>query len=325
MNALRKLLKGFGFCGMIALTMPGAFAQGYPVKPVKVIVPYPPGGGTDASTRIIAKKLSESLGQPVVIENKPGAGTLIGAEVAAKSAPDGYTLFLGSIATMSINTSLYNKLPYDPLKDFTPLSQTFSYPLVLVTNPSVAATSVKELLALAKAKPGQMNYASFGNGSSSHLGTELLKSMAGVDIVHITYKGSAPAIMDVMGGKVEMMFVDPPAAVAHIASGRIKGMAVSSAHRSPLLPEMPAVSDVVPGFGFTSWGGLLVPAGTPADIVDRLQLEIVRILKLPDVQQQFAHLGIEPTGSTSQQFAELIASETAKWAEVVKASGAKLD
>jgi len=322
---VRQLIQLVMFVGTMMLLTTGAVAQNYPTKPIKVIVPYPPGGGTDISTRIIANKLSERLGQPIVIENKPGGSTLIGAEAAAKSQPDGYTLFLGTIATMSINPSLFKQLPYNPVADFTPVSQTFSYPLVLIVNPSVPVTSVRELLALAKAKPGKISYASFGNGSSSHLGSELLKMMAGVDIVHVPYKGSAPAIADVVGGQIEMMFVDPPPAVKHIEAGRIKGIAVSSPQRTMLLPEMPTVAETVPDFGFTSWGGLLAPAGTPIEIVSRLQSEIAHVLNYPDVKQQFSLLGIEPVSSTTKQFAELIRLETAKWSKVVTKSGARLD
>lgn len=309
---------------LAALSAP-VLAQAWPAKPIKVIVPYPPGGGNDIVVRTLANRLTESLGQPVLVENKPGGGTLIGAEAAAKSPPDGYTIFLGTIATLSINPSLFKQLPYNPAKDFTPVSQIVNYPLVLIANPSVPTTSVKELLALAKAKPGQMSYASFGNGSSPHLGTELLKTMTGVDIVHVPYKGGAPALADLLGGQVAMMFVDLPPALSHIRSGKVRAIAVSPLQRTALMPEVPTVAETVPGFGFSSWAGLLVPAGTPAEIVNRLHAEIARILNLPEVKQQLTGLGAEPVGSTPQQFAELIRSETAKWSRVVKDSGAKVD
>lgn len=300
-----------------------ASAQSYPVRPIKIIVPYPPGGGNDIVVRSISQKLAENLGQPVVIENKPGGGTLIGAQEAAKSAPDGYTLFLGSVATMSINPSLYRVLPYDPATDFTPITQLVNYPLVLVANPSVPADSVAALLALAKTR--KLVYASFGNGSSPHLGTELLKAMTGVQLLHVPYKGGAPALMAVMSGQVDVMFVDMPPAISQLKSGRIKALAVSSPQRTTLMPEVPTVGETVPGFGFTSWAGLFVPAGTPAPIIAKLHDEVTQILRQPDIRAKLSDLGAEPVGGTPQKFAELIRSETAKWAKVVNISGAKID
>lgn len=323
MNGVRQLIQLATFAGMIGLLTAGAFAQGYPGKPIKVIVPYPPGGGNDIVVRSIGQTLAEHLGQSVVVENKPGGGTLIGAQAAAKSAPDGYTLFLGTIATMSINPSLYRELPYDPVKDFAPITQLVNYSMLLVANPSVPANSVAELLALAKTR--QLSYASFGNGSTSHLGMELLKAMTGVQLLHVPYKGSLPALTDVMSGHVPVMFVDLPPAISQIKSGRVRALAVSSPQRSTLMPEVPTVAETVPNFSYASWAGLLAPSGTPAAIIARLHDEVAQILSQPDIKAQLSGLGAEPVGSTPQEFAALIHSEIAKWAKVVNVSGAKLD
>ena len=323
MNVLRQLMRLVIFAGMMNLLIAGAFAQGYPAKPIRVIIPYPPGGGNDIVVRSIGQKLAERLGQSVLVENKPGGGTLIGAEAAAKSAPDGYSLFLGTIATMSINPSLYRTLPYDPVKDFAPITQLVNYSMLLVVNPSVPANSVAELLALAKMR--QLSYASFGNGSTSHLGMELLKAMTGVQLLHVPYKGSLPALTDVMGGQVPVMFVDLPPSLSQIKSGRVRALGVSSLRRSTLMPEVPTVAETVPGFSYASWAGLFAPTATPAAIIARLHDEIVHVLGQPDIKAQLSGLGAEPVGSTPQEFATLIRSEIAKWAKVVKVSGAKLD
>ena len=322
----RVLLAGCWTCiALLAGLSTPVPAQGWPAKPVTIIVPYPPGGPNDVVVRIIANKLTNRLGQSVVVENKPGANSLIGAQEAARAAPDGYTLFLGTIATMSINPSLYKKLPYDPVKDFAPITHVVNYPFLLIVNNSVPATSVKELLAFAKANPGKMTYASYGNGSSTHISTELLKTVTGIDIVHVPYKGSAPALLDLMGGRVQLMFDTIATAINHVKSGKVRAIAVSPLQRSALMPEMPTVAETVPDFGFISWAGLLAPAGTPVEILNRLRAEIVGVLNLPDVKQQFADLGADPVGSTPQQYAELIRSETAKWSTVVNNSGAKVD
>ena len=303
-----------------------AWGQGYPGKPIRIIVPYPPGGGNDIVVRAIGQKLSENFAQSVIVENKPGGGTLIGAEAAAKSPADGYTVFLGTIATLAINPSLYRQLPYDAIRDFVPVTQIVSYPLVLVTHPGLPVKSVSELIAYAKERPGTVLYASFGNGSSPHLGTELLKTMTGIDIVHVPYKGGPPAIADLLGGQVAMMFVDLPPTIQHIRSGRLRALAMSTLQRTPLMPDLPTMMEVgVPGFGFSSWAGLVVPAGTATEIVNRLHGEVVRVLAYPEVAKQLSGLGADPVGSTPQQFADLIKSETAMWAKVVKESGAKVD
>ena len=303
-----------------------AWSQGYPGKPIRIIVPYPPGGGNDIVVRTIGQKLAEIFAQSVIVENKPGAGTLIGAEAAAKSPADGYTVFLGTIATLAINPSLYRQLPYDAIKDFVPVTQIVSYPLVLVTHPGLPVKSVSELIAYAKERPGTLHYASFGNGSSPHLGTELLKTMTGINIIHVPYKGGPPAIADLLGGQVAMMFVDLPPTIQHIRSGRLRALAMSTVQRTPLMPDLPTMMEAgVPGFGFSSWAGLVVPAGTATEIVNRLHGEVVRVLGYPDVAKQLSGLGADPVGSTPQQFGDLIKSETVMWAKVVKDSGAKVD
>ena len=300
-------------------------ADTYPSKPIKLIVPYPAGGGNDIVARIVGQKLGENLGTPVIIENKPGGGTLIGAQAAAAAAPDGYTLFDATIATMSINPSLYKQLPYNPVKDFAPIIHVVNFPLVLLTAPSNAAHSVADMLAMAKAQPGQLSYASAGNGSSHQLGMEHLKSVTQTDMLHVAYKGSAPALPDLMSGQVTFMFCEMPPAVGLIKSGKVRALAMSTNHRSSLMPDLPTVSDTVPGFGFTSWLGFVAPAGTPPAIVKRLQKELDAILATPEMKTRLSELGAEPVGGTSEQFAELIKSETTRWAQVVKTSGAKIE
>lgn len=302
-----------------------ARAQAYPTKPVRIIVPYPASGGNDIIARAIGQRLQERLGQPVLVENKPGGGTLIGAEAAARSPADGHTLFVGTIATMSINPSLYKEMPYDPAKDFAPVIHLVNYHMILVTHPSLPAQSVGELVAHAKANPGKVSYASFGNGSTPHLGTELLKTMTGIDMVHIPYKGGAPALQDLLGGQVGMMFIDAPPSIGHIGAGKIRALAVASPQRTSLLPNLPTVGETVPGFGFTSWAGLFTNAGTPPEIVKKLNAEIGAILKLPEMQEQFAKLGADPVGGAPEALGEWMRQETARWGKVVKDSGAKLD
>ncbi|MCC7168492.1 MAG: tripartite tricarboxylate transporter substrate binding protein [Rhodospirillales bacterium] len=319
----RLLVALIAFVAVLGLAP--ALAQTYPTKPVRIIVPYPPGGGNDIVARALGQKLTESLGQNVLVENKPGGGTLIGAEAAAKAPPDGYTLFVGTIATMAINPSLYKEMPYHPVKDFAPIIHLVNYHMILVAHPDLPVKSVAELIAHAKANPGKLSYASFGSGSTPHLGTELLKTMTGIDMVHIPYKGGAPAIADLVGGQVPVMFIDTPPALTHIKAGKMRALAVSPAQRTALMPDLPTVGETVPGFGFTSWAGLYATAGTPVEVVTRLNGEINRILKLPDIHEQLSKLGADPVGGTPKDLADWMAAETTKWAKVVKDSGAKLD
>jgi len=302
----------------------GASAQ-YPNKPIRLIVTYPPGGGADTMARIIAPKLTERLGQPVVVENKAGASGQIGADLVAKSAADGYTILLDATA-YSVNPSLYPKLPYDPQKDFAPITILIRVPNILVVTPGFAPKSVQELIALAKAKPGQLSYASSGNGSAQHLAAELFKVGAGVDMVHIPYKGGAPAIADVMGGQVPIFFGNMSSALPHVKSGRVRALAVTGSKRSANVPELPTIAESgLPGYEVYEWNGLFAPAGTPAAVINRLQTEIARIVHLPDVSEKLAALGAEPVANTPQEAAVFLKSEIAKWATVVKQANIKAE
>ena len=303
-----------------------AGAQGYPSQPIKLIVPFTAGGTTDILARTIGQKLGESLRQPVIVDNRPGAGGNIGADLVAKAKPDGYTLVMGTIGTQSINASLYSKMPYDSAKDFAPITLVAIVPNVLVVNPTVPAKSVAELIALAKSKPGALNFASSSTGGSPHLSGEMFKQMAGVDIAHVPYKGSAPAITDLLGGQVQLMFDNLPSALPQVKAGKLRALAVTSARRSPAAPDLPTIAEAgVPGYEVDSWFGILAPAGTPREIVNKLNAEIVKILQMPDVKERLSEQGAVPVGDTPEHFAEHIRKETVKWAKVVKASGARAD
>ena len=302
----------------------GANAQ-YPAKPIRMIVTYPPGGGADTMARIIAPKLSERLGQQVVVENKAGASGQIGADLVAKSPADGYTILLDATA-YSVNPSLYPKLPYDPIKDFAPITILVRVPNILVVTPGFAPKSVQELIALAKSKPGQLSYASSGNGSAQHLAAELFKVGAGVDIVHIPYKGGGPALADVMGGQVPMFFGNMSSALPHVKSGRVRALAVTGGKRSANVPDLPTIAESgVPGYEVYEWNGVFAPAGTPAAIVNRLQAEIARIMHLPEVSEKLAALGAEAVANTPQEAAAFVKAEIAKWTMVVKQANIKAE
>ena len=303
-----------------------AIAQPYPSKPTRMIVPYPPGGSADILARAIGAKVGEGLGQPVVIDNRPGAGTIIGTEATAKSAPDGYTFMLGTVSSHAINPALNPKLPFDPVKDFTPLALVASIPFAMIVHPSVPAKSVQEFVALAKARPGQINYSSAGNGTSNHLAGELLKSMAGIDLVHVPYKGSAPALNDLIAGQVSLMFDLVLTAAPHIKSGAARGLAVTGAKRSAVLPELPTVAETgLPGYEVSAWFGIFAPAGLPQPVARRLNAELVKVMREPDLKQRLASLGADPLTSTPEEFSAYLRSEIEKWAKVVKASGMKVD
>lgn len=304
---------------------PLANADTYPAKPIRMIVGYAPGGATDVIARLVGHKLREALGQPVIIENRPGAGATIASDVAAKSAADGYTIFMSTIAN-TINTSLYSKLPFDYVRDFAPVTLVATITNVLVLNPAVPAKDLKEFIALAKAKPGQINFASSGSGSSIHLSGELFNTVAGVRLVHVPYKGSAPAVTDLIGGQVQAMFDNLPSALPHIKAGKLRALAVTSNVRSPAAPDIPTMAEAgLPGCEITSWFALVVPAKTPREIVARLNAETVKVLNQADVKEKFAAMGVEPASSTPEALADFIKSETVKWALVVKASGARVD
>jgi tripartite-type tricarboxylate transporter receptor subunit TctC len=301
-----------------------ASAQPYPNRPLRIVVPFPPGGGTDIGTRIVAQKLQEAWGQAVIVENKPGAAGIVGTELTAKSAPDGYTFMMGNIGTHAINVSLYKKLAYDPVKDFAPVSMVADLPLLLLVHPSVPANSVKELIALAKSQPGKLNFSSSGAGGSMHVAAELFKSMTGVDMVHIPYKGGAPAVADLLSGQVALSFSTVLETIQHVKAGKVRALAVTNDHRSIALPDLPTIAEAgLPGYQSISWLALFAPAGTPKDIVNKLSAESVRILKLPDVKERLLAQGAEPIGSTPEQLAAILATDIAKYAKVIRESGYK--
>ena len=310
-----------------ALAFIGAVhAQSYPSKSIRYVVPYAPGGSTDIVARVLALKLSEAMGQQVVVDNRPGAGGAIGADIVAKSPPDGYTMVTAVTSIMAINQFLYRKLPYDPEKDFAPVTQVGSLPLILVIHPSLPAKNVREFIAIAKAKPGQLNYGSSGVGTATHMTTELFKAMAGVDLVHIPYKGSGQVMGDVIGGQLALIFDQIVSSLPHVQGGKLRMLAITSAKRFTSLPDLPTIAESgVPGYESISWAGVAVPAGTPKEIVARLHAEIVKVLAMPDIRERFLRDGIETIGSTPEQFSEHIRRERIKWAKVVKDSGAKAD
>lgn len=300
-----------------------AMAQAYPARPIRLIVPFPPGGGTDITARAVAQKLSESWGQTVVVDNRPGANGTIGVDIAAKSAPDGHTLTMIS-SSHAVNTSLYTRQPYDLLKDLTPITQATSQPYVLVINPSVPAKSVKELVGVAKAKPGALNYGSSGTGGISHLAGALLGSLTGTSLVHIPYKGGAPATIDVISGQIQIMFGTLLLNGPHIKAGRLRVLAVTTPQRWPGTPDLPTMQEAgVPGFVITQWYGLLAPAKTPQPTVAKLSKEIARILHQPDVKEKLAADGADAVGNTPEQFGAHIQSETAKYGKLIKQIGLK--
>ncbi len=302
------------------------FAQPqYPVKPLRLIVPYPPGGGTDTLARLLVQKLSEALGQQVVLDNRPGAGANIGVEAAAKSPPDGYTLLLATIAN-AISASLYSKLNYDLVKDFSSVTLLATTPHMLVVHPSVPARSVKEFVALATARPQQLAYSSSGSGTPSHLAGELFASMTGVRLVHVPYKGGGPSVIALLSGEVSVGFATMPSVIPHVKAGKLRALAVTTAQRSPSFPQLRTISEAgVPGYDAGSWYGLLVPAGTPKEVVARLNAETVKLLKLPEVKGRLDSAGFEVLVSTPEEYAAFTRNEIEKWAKVVKASGARAD
>ncbi|MEH2488236.1 Bug family tripartite tricarboxylate transporter substrate binding protein [Bradyrhizobium sp. AZCC 2230] len=302
-----------------------ASAQDYPSRPVKIIVPFPAGGSNDIIARIVAQKLTERNGQNFLVENRGGAGGNIGAEAVASAEADGYTLLLTAPPPLTINGSLYKKLPFDPAKAFAPVALIASVPIVLVVNPSVQAKDVGELIALAKAKPGTLNFGSSGIGSTNHLAGELLKSMAGIDIVHVPYRGAAPAMNDLLAGQIPFMFDNMPAVLPQVQGKAINAIAVAGAKRAEALPDVPTVAETVPGFEASSWFGLVAPAKTPAPALTKLSGELETILKMPDVKKRLAELGAEPGTVFADAFGQFMTDETAKWGKLVKASGATVD
>ncbi|MGA0612079.1 tripartite tricarboxylate transporter substrate binding protein [Caldimonas sp. KR1-144] len=317
----------------LALALPAAWAQAqaWPAKPIRIVVPFAAGGTTDILARALAPELQKALGQPVVVDNKPGAGGNLGAAEVAKSPADGYTLLMGTVGTHGINAALYPKLPYDPVKDFVPVTLVAGVPNVLVFNPAKAEQlgikNVADLIRYARANPGKLNMASSGNGTSIHLSGELFKSMTGTYMVHFPYRGSGPALIDLLGGSMDLMFDNLPSSMQHIKAGKLKALAVTSGVRSQALPEVPTIAEAGPvkGYEASSWFGLLAPAGTPMEIVNRVQQETAKALASPALKERLQSQGAIPSGNTSAEFARLIDSETKKWAQVVKVSGAKVD
>ena len=313
-------------CMAAVCLLESAGAQNYPTKPIRFYTPYPPGGTTDILARLVGAKMYEAWGQPVVVEAKPGAGGNIGADFVAKSPADGYTILMGASGPLAINASLFSKLPYDPVKDFAPVVLSASVPLVLVTHPTLPVKSVKEFIALMRARPGQFNYASAGPGSPQHLTAEMFKFMAKVEMTHIPYKGSGPAIVDLIGGQIPFAFESMIPILPHVKSGKLRGLAVTSKQRSQVLPDVATVDATgVPGFESIAWYGVVAPAGTPKEIVAKLNAEMVRIANLPDIKQRLIEMGSLPVSGTPDQFGALIRSEIPKWGKVVKQANVSLD
>ena len=302
-----------------------AESTAYPTRPIRMIVPFSPGGTSDTLARILGQKMTEAWGQQVVVDGRPGASGIIGTEVAARAPADGYTLMHGNLSQFAINPSLF-KISYDTLKDFVPLSLVGSAPQLLVVNPAVPAKSVAELIQLAKARPGALNFGSGGAGTLAYIGGEMFKSMAGIDIVHISYKGTVLALNDLVGGQVQLMFSDMPIALPHARSGRLRALAVTGARRTPLVPEMPTVAEAgMPGYALDNWWGILAPRGVPADLVAKLNAEIVRIHGLAEVKERYAGLGVEAVSSTPAAFAGYIKSEAARFGKLLKEAGANIE
>ena len=314
----------FGFL-MLFLVSFSVTAQNYPSKPIKIIVPFPVGGIADIYSRLIGNRWTEVLGQPVVIENRTGAGGNIGADLVAKAAPDGYTIGIGSIGTHAVNVTLFSKMPFDPVRDFAPISLLLEAEGLLVLHPSVPAQNVPELIALARAKPGALSYASAGAGTASHLAGELFKSMAKVDLLHVPYKGNVPAITDLLAGQTSLIFATMPTVLPHAKAGKLRALATIGNARSKAAPEFPTIAETLPGFDVTNWVGFFAPAGTPPDIVRRLNAETDKFMRSKEIETRLTNEGARFIPMTPEQFGDFVKAEIAKWAPVVRASGAKAD
>ena len=300
-------------------------APNYPSKPIRIVVPQSAGGSTDLTARLVAQKLADALGQPVVVDNRPGAGSIIGTDIVAKAAPDGYTLLVVA-SSITINPSLHKKLPFDPVRDLAPITQLSAFPNMLTVHPALPVKTVRELIALAQAKPGQINYGSSGTGTGTHLSAELFKSMTGVDMVHVPYKGGGPAVTALLGGQVQLNFATIPSVLPHVRAGKLRAVAVTTIKRSPAVPEVPTIAESgVPGYDHGPWNGMLAPAKTPRTVIARLSAEVARIVHLPEAKAVLVHEGAEPVGNTPEEFAAIIRAETAKWEKVIRAAGIKAD
>ena len=322
-----KTLRLLAAAALVAVApLAGHAAEPFPGKQIRFVVPYPPGGPLDTVARLLGQKISASIRHPVVIDNVPGAGGNIGAGVVARAAPDGYTLLMGAVATHAINPALYATIPYNAEKDFIAVTQVASTPNVLVVNNAVEAGSVAEFIKLAKSKPGKLNFGSGSTGSAGHLAGELFKTMAGVDMAHIPYKGAAAAMQDLIGGRVDLMFDNLASSLSQVKGGRVRALAVTTARRTALAPELPTIAESgLPGFDISTWFGIFVPSGTPRPVVDRLHAEFTRALAAPEVREKMIALGAEPVGSTPEEFAAYVKAESAKYAKLVRTSGAKVD
>lgn len=321
---LTVLLAGQALAAVAGVTI--SHAQTYPSRTIRFIVPFTPGGSNDVVARIVGQKLSEAWKQPVVVENKPGAGGNIGAEAAARAAPDGYTFLIAANNVLAINPSLYDKVPFDPLKDFAPVTLFGTLPILLVVNPSVPANSIQELIALGKSSPDGLIYASGGSGTPQHLSAELLKSMTGAKLVHIPYKGNAPAVTDLLGGQVQMLLSPMNSVLPHVKTGKLRALGVASTTRLPYLPAIPTIAEAgVPGYQSDIWLALVAPSGTPKDIVDKMGREVAAILAQPDVKEKLAAQGIEPAASSPEELTRLIKDDLVRWAKVIKESGARAE
>jgi tripartite-type tricarboxylate transporter receptor subunit TctC len=320
-----KLLRWTAIAAL-GLTSAVATAQGYPTKSVRMVVGFPPGGGTDIVARVISQKLSEWYGQPVVVENRPGATGTIGADVIAKSPPDGYNLLMGHVNSHGIAPNLFSKLPYDAIKDFAAVAYVGYVPNVLAVHPSVQASSVKELIALAKRRPGAMNYASSGNGSTQHLAGEMFKQLTGTDIVHVPYKGSGDAIKDLLGGTVNMNFDTMPPVLSHIQSGKLRGLAISTPRRLPQLPDVPTFDEAgIKGFDVTNWYGVMAPGGTPPELVSKLNADINKAMQVPEVRARLEAVGTQLREQSAREFESFMKAETAKYAKLIKAANIRIE
>lgn len=303
-----------------------AQSDNYPTRPIRLICPLPPGGGADLVARVVAERLSKNLNQQVLVDNRAGGGTVIGADLAAKSAPDGYTLLLGTATTHAINVSLVKKLPYDPVKDFAPISLVAVLPQIIVAHPSLPANNLPELIALAKKRPREILFASTGNGSANHLGAEMLQSVANIKMVHVPYKGAGPSVTDLLAGQTQFMFTTIPPALPHVRASRLKALAVAHSKRSALLPQLPTTAEGgAAGVEASSWNGILTRAGTPQTIITRLHSELGAIMTQADLRERLAAAGVEPMINTPEEFARYINSETARYAKVIASSGARID
>ncbi|GAA4322076.1 tripartite tricarboxylate transporter substrate binding protein [Pigmentiphaga soli] len=312
--------------GSACLTRAAFAADAWPTRPIRLVVPLPPGGGADIVARLIAERLAPRLGQGVVVDNKAGGGTVIGAQFVANARPDGYTFLFGTATTHAINASLVKNLPYDPVKDFSPISLVADLPLILVMNPSVPANSLEELVEYIRARPGKINFGSTGNGSSIQLAGEMLKIEAKLDMTHVPYQGASPALVDLLAGRVQFMFTTIPPALPYVNSGKLKALCVASVKRTTLLPDLPSTTELgYPGVVASSWNGVLAPANSPPEAIDRMSQELHAVMQMPDIVERLKKMGVEPASDTPEEFARYIQSETTRYARVIKISGAQID